>query len=281
MKKLLFLLLLCSLLLLSFSSCAFFGGGHENPTVLGEESDELIVALNDYLDSLMTSYDMPDNSLAIKVDNIKDGKQPLLVEFDPSDFYYVCGYYKGTRENENPGYQHAADYLWLRYEKAEDIREKYHGHTCIVVFRINPASIVSDICSENTKAPTFEHFAMIDPSFDGGYNTNKFVDFDEIFIYLNSSAEKKTIYFTTSAFNNDWITIPCVKLDEKIYVKTPIYRIRADGERKNYDLEWEFGKYYDALMSIMIIDKYSIATEKNTQYYGVFLLNEFVESVLK
>ena len=280
MKKILFLLFLCSFLVLSLASCSLFDDGHEKPTVLWQESDELIATLVDYLHSFLTSYDMPDTSLAIKIDDIKDGKQPLLLEFDPSDFYYVCGYYKGTPENESPEYRHTSDYLWLRYEKAEDIREKYRGRTCIAAFRINPAAKVSDIRSENAKVPTFEHFAMFDPSFKNGYHTGETVGFNERFIYLNAASDKKTVYYTTSAYNHNWITIPCIKLDGELYIETPIYRIRSDGERQNSDLEWEFGKYYDTLMRIMITDKYSVTLEQGTRYYGLFLINEFVESVL-
>ena len=61
-------------------------------------TDELIDALVEYLQGLGVEYELPDTSLSIKIDKIKKGQQPLLVDFDPDIFYFVCGYYDGVTE---------------------------------------------------------------------------------------------------------------------------------------------------------------------------------------
>ena len=275
MKKILSFLLLFALLLLSLSACADSDDGHGKPTVLGEESSELISALSEHLQSLLISYSMTEVILANQIDKIKNGAQPLLVTFDPSEFYYVCGYYKGTNEDETSFYRNASDYVWLRYEKAEDIRETYRGRTCIAAFQLNPASTVTDIRSDSARVPVFEHFTMIRPEFSGGYNTATFDVFDDTFIYLKPK-EKGAVYTASTHFDS-WNTWVYVTLEGERFIPVSLYQIRSTGERDDYDLEKEFGKYYDALMSIMITDRYSAPFGIDMMYYGLFSIEDFAE----
>ena len=274
MKKILFLLFLCSFLVLSLASCSLFDGGHEKPTVLGQESDELIATLIEHLEFLTYDVGFFSASLGFNIGRIKGGTQPLLVEFDSSPCYYVCGYYIGAHEDENFDFCCAADYLWLRYEKAKDIREKYLGRTCIVTFQMSLASAVTDIRSESAAVSAFEHFAQVEPAFKGGYNTESFTDFSPVFIYLNSSDNDKVYYTTTYRSNS---ILYCVKLENKIFIRTPIYLLRSNGERYNYDLKQEFGNYYDALMNIMVTGRYSTSSGKDTICYGLFSLEDFAD----
>ena len=280
MKKILSFLLLFALLLLSLSACADSDDGHGKPTVLGEESSELISALSDHLQSLLISYSMTEVSLANQIDKIKNGAQPLLVTFDPSEFYYVCGYYKGTNEDESSFYRNASDYVWLRYEKAEDIRETYRGRTCIAAFQLNPASSVADIRPEKEVPPAFEHFAMVNPVFEKGYNTEIFDGFDEPFIYLNSG-DKSRVYYTTIRNLREFRTFDCIRLDGQLFIPVILYHINSDGKRDDRNLEREFDEYYDTLMDIMITGKYTETYAGSVIYYGLFSIEDFAESVLK
>ena len=284
MKKFLSFLLLFALLLLSLSACADSDDGHGKPTVLGEESSELISALVKYLGTLRVSYEIEGTSVEIKIDKIKNGARPLLVEFDASKSYYVCGYYKGehAHKREQTDYCCTSEYLWLQYEKAEDIRENYRGNICVVSFQLSPASSVTDIRPGKETAPAFEHFAKVKTVFEDGYNTENFEDFNRIFITLNSDS-KDRVYYTTSAYYDTLVTFYCVEMADQIFIPVPMYDTRSDGTRYDYDLMREFGKYYDDLMGIIVIDSYKESSEDgtNTLYYGLFPIKDFAESVLK
>ena len=281
MKKFLSFLLLFALLLLTLSACADSDDGHGKPTVLGEESSELISALAEYLESRGWNYEIGETSFAIKIREIKeDGAQPLLVEFDPTNFYYVCGYYKNTEEDQGPFYRNVSDYVWLRYEKAEDIRETYRGLTCIAAFRLNPASSVADIRPEKEVPPAFEHFAMVNPVFEKGYNTEIFDGFDEPFIYLNSG-DKSRVYYTTIRNLREFRTFDCIRLDGQLFIPVILYHINSDGKRDDRNLEREFDEYYDTLMDIMITGKYTETYAGSVIYYGLFSIEDFAEHVLK
>lgn len=282
MKRVFSLLLLCTMCILPLFACS---GLHGKSTVLGEESSDLISSLIDYLESRDVAYDMAPTSFAIKIREIKKkGTQPLLVEFDPSRCYYVCGYYVGlySSEDERVFNDCASEYTWVRYEKEEDIREKYLGRTCVVAFRLNPASSVTDIRSEGDAVPAFEHFEKVEPIFKGGYNTEKFEDFDKLFIYLDSKEKeaKDKIYYTTSAYNSRHVTFPCVRIEGQIFITALMYRIRSTGERYRYDLKWEFDEYYDALTEIMITGRYSYKSGEDTVYCGLFTIEDFSEKIL-
>ena len=92
MKRVFSLFLLCTMCVLSLVACSEPDDGHGKPTVLGEESSDMISALIDYLESQHVAHDMAPTYFAIKIRRSKkNGAQPLLVEVDPSKSYYVCG----------------------------------------------------------------------------------------------------------------------------------------------------------------------------------------------
>ena len=71
----------------------------ENPPTVGEELDKnstLVWVLSDFWTSYDAIIDWHKSSLADKVAKIKDGTQALHVFFDPSNYYYVAGYYNPT-----------------------------------------------------------------------------------------------------------------------------------------------------------------------------------------
>ena len=244
-------------------------------------TDELIDALVEYLQGLGVEYELPDTSLSIKIDNIKKGQQPLLVDFDPTNFYFVCGYYDGITENGPLKYINSNEYTWVRFENQNEIKEIHADKNFIVAFQINKALLVRDIASPQAIIPRIEHFQMYEPIFENGVNTNTHIVFEKEFIYLNPSSAER-IYLSTSAFTHQVVTIPCIFLDNKYYITRVTYSIHANGNKDEGSLKGDFGTYYDALMSIMDTTKYSVTTAQGrTDYYGLIVINDFVDHILR
>ena len=287
MKKVIWLTLLSFLLLVDLSGCSI---SHNNakettqeaetetkevsPTML-QDSDEHVLALIKYLQELRADHDMPDTSIAIKINEVKNGKQALHVDFSSSDSYFVCAYYDDTHSDERTEYCCASEYTWVKFESESEISEQYNDNRFIVAFQVNVASFVTDIISQSESMHDMRHFQTYVPVFDHGVNIAAPLAFDRTFIYLNSS-EKSTIYHTTSAYDNSWVTIPCVLRDEQYYVTVELYIVYSDGERFDRNLNAEFREYYDALRSIMDTETYHATNDRgNTVFYGVIEIGTF------
>ena len=275
--------LLCGALTGIFASCATGGesGVGGKTTLLKYEESDLLVALVDYLKDLNADHDMPPTSFSAKIDQIKGGKQALYADFNSSESYFVGGYYNGGHSDEESLYCCAHDYTWVSCESADAIGESYGGKKFIVAFQINAAASVEDIVYADKKAPEFEHFQLYYPKFKNGLNGNSSVAFDEAFIYLNSS-DNKIVYYSTSAYNNAWVTLPCVSLGGQPYIAVDMYVEYSDGSCSEVNLEAEFGEYYGALMNLIQTDKYSAGGENgSTVFYGLFNINDLVNGVIK
>lgn len=241
-------------------------------------TDELIDALVEYLQGLGVEYELPDTSLSIKIDNIKKGQQPLLVDFDPDIFYFVCGYYDGVTENGPLKYINSNEYTWVRFENQNEIKEIHEDKKFIVAFQINKALLVWDIASQKAILPRVEHFQMYDPVFENGVNTNTHIVFEKEFIYLNPSNAER-IYHSTSLFNHQVVTIPCINYDE-YYISHFMYSIHINGEKDEMNLRGVFDQYYDSLMSVIQPTKYSITRSSGiTDYYGLITIDDFVKII--
>lgn len=244
-------------------------------------NDELIDSLIEYLQGLYVNYELPDTSLSIKIDNIKKGQQPLLVDFDPDIFYFVCGYYDGVTKNGPLKYRNSEEYTWVRFENQNEIKEIHEDKNFIVAFQINKALLVRDIASPQAIIPRIEHFQMYEPIFENGVNTNTHIIFEEEFIYLNPSSAER-VYHSTSAFDHQVVTIPCILLDNEYYITRVTFSIHSNGNTSEGNLKGDFGTYYDALMSIMDTTKYSVTTTQGrTDYYGLIEINDFVDHILR
>ena len=244
-------------------------------------TDELIDSLIDYLKMLYVDHELPDTSLSGKIDKIKRGQQPLLVDFDPTNFYFVCGYYDGVTENGPLKYINSNEYTWVRFESADEIQENHEDKKFIVAFQINKALLVWDIASQKAILPRVEHFQMYDPVFENGVNTNTHVVFEKEFIYLNPSSAER-IYLSPSAFTHQVVTIPCILLDNKYYITRVTFSIHSNGNTSEGNLKGDFGTYYDALITIMDTTKYSVTTTQGrTDYYGLIEINDFVDHILR
>lgn len=311
MKKIISFILLGALFLMCFSGCTNSNDengdkeinqeespdtnnkGDDMPVIIEGELDkssDLVVTLVAYLDQYMTEYDLIGRTFAQKVDDIKNGIQPLHVAFDPSDYYFVCGYYNSSSEYGDIGYRSCNEYTWVGYKNESDVKEYYNDTKWAVLFQINRALTVTDMVSNERQIPDMEHFQIIKPTFENGVNIAAPVVFDETFIYLNypncylnrSSQNSSQMYYCKSIYYHPMNTIPCVCLDGEYYLYFSWYTVYADGSRsEENDYTYTFGKYYDTFMTAMDKDKYSVTYEDGkTKFYGTISLGVFINDVL-
>ena len=244
-------------------------------------TDELIDSLIDYLKMLYVECELADTSLSGKIDKIKFGHQPLLVDFDPTNFYFVCGYYDGITKNGPREYENSDKYTWVRFESADEIQENHEDKKFIVAFQINKALLVRDIASQKAIIPRVEHFQMYEPIFENGVNTNTHIVFEDEFIYLNPSNADR-IYLSAAAFDHQVVTIPCILFENEYYISHFMYSIHINGEKDEMNLRGVFDQYYDSLMSVIQPTKYSITRSSGiTDYYGLITIDGFVNHILK
>ena len=262
------IIILIFLSILMISSCSV------DSNVLSAD-DDLVIELLDYLQSLKTDYYMPLTSFEIKINEIKDGKQPLHVAFDPINYYFVCGYCYCPHEYEQNMYCCATRYIWFVFDGETDIPEYYYGAKMIVAFQINKSMFVTDLLSDDINVPNIEHFQIYKPNFENGFNVNPAITFEESFILLND-ADKDNLYHSTSKYNHYWVTLPTLYLDEKFYIT-----VLLDDMTETH-LKYEFGEYYDALIGIMESERYTVTTEKGkTNCYGLISVESFANGIIK
>ena len=309
MKKLILLILVCSLLLLMFVGCND-SKAPDNTTddtttddILSETTplasnssnqpknpdEELIKTLITYLEQYLTQYNLKGKSLFKKIDDIKEGIQPLHVVFNPNDYYYMCGYYTPTHEYEEYIYCCAKGYTWAKYENETDILQFYDSQPCMVVFQINKSLSVTDILSSTVDAPSMQHFQIYQPTFENGINTASPMVYDQSFLYLTypncelNGFFDNTIYYSKDFYYHPISTISCVRLGDQDYLLFLLYSTMADGTiRETADYTYDFGGYYDVLMSKMEKEKYSVTNDKEiTLFYGVISIEDFVNEIVK
>ena len=300
MKKLILILCLCVALTLCFVACdkksdagalSETPASEDSPSKDFETQDniselnnaDLIAVLVEYLKNIYAAYDMLAPSYAITINDIKNGDQPLLVQFNPEEFYFVCGYYNVTDdqlENEKIFYSNVEEYIWVKFENANEIREFYKDKKFIVAFQINKSLFVKDILSDNVSVSNVEHFSIYETEFSEEYNINVAVNFEKSLIYLNSS-NKPCVYYSDSYIKHNLEILPCVELDGEYYISVWTHTVRENGDVTYSNLEAAFEKYYDDLIEIMQTDKYSETKSEYVHYYGLFDIEEFVDAVLE
>ena len=311
MKKLILLILVCSLLLLTVTSCLQNNNGEEttpqnttesttpietttsdasnyNPPIFENEIDRssnFITVLLSFLNLYSVDINPTDFSLADKIDMIKSGVQPLYVAINPNEYYFVCGYYRLADEHNESRYCCCNEYTWIKYQNEIEIHEYLNDMKCVVTFQINKALTVTDIFSNDSTIPNFEHFQIYKPTFQNGANVEAPIVFEESFIYLNKS-EKDTLYHSTSLYDHTSNTISHILLDGQHYISTYLYTIDKQGNPNLKDglsndyFKYEFGEYYDAIVSVMDIDRYNVIGENDrTAIYGVILFGDFFYGV--
>lgn len=252
-------------------------------TVVAEGSD-LIAELVDYLHDL-TVYITPGETKNTekKINEIKDGAQPLLVTYDASSsYYFVCGYFNPTHEWDER-YCCREEYVWVKYRNENEIQEYYDGLKIVVAFQVNRAQYVEDIFPRGKATPIMEYFMLYEPEFVDGLNVNVRAEFCDVIIYLNST-DKSTIYYTTDKYNYYNNKLICNLYKNRYCLIVPMGTKYYDERKPDVlvDQESEYGEYYESMMEILIPDE-GVAQVGNTliHFYGLIPIDDFVKEVLK
>ena len=256
---------------------------------LTDKDSDLIATLVEYLKKTNVQIDLVGSTLEQKINKIKNGDvHPLLVDVDSNNYYFVCCYYDSSRNDEKLiGHRNASEYTWVKYEGVESIKEKYNNKNFIRAFQINKSLIVKNILSgdEDTK---MDYFTTLSVEFVDGANVNPANVVSETFIYLCKSINS-TIYYSHSIKGSSVDRIHCMKLDNQYYFPWLIgftdpqvgYTDHLEDEISVSDL----GEYYDDMIKIMIVNKYSETFSENgvnyTYHYGLFEIWEFTDAILK
>lgn len=244
-------------------------------------TEELINTLVSYLNDIPFEYDIPETSLAVKLNRIKDGENGFFVEFDQYEYFYACAYFTTDHQSkEETDHCCIKNYKWTGYEKKEDIKEYNKGYKIVVTFQINKASICHDIVNEHSATPAFEHYQIYSPKFENNSNIAPAILFDYSLIYITSSNDD-FIYFSADDKNHELNKLSCLELDGETYITTPLYTEYTDGHKFETNLKVEFGDYYNDLLKIMINGKYSKTGSQNEiTHYGLFAIDS-IKNIIK
>ena len=253
MKKLILILCLIFALTLCFVACEDLednsGGGQsqtEEPTTEkpicdieqmtmvplsdAEKENALISVLTEYLVNM--HYSIYPGEITPFDERVKRGAQPLHIEFDPDDYYYMCCYYNVTHEYPEDLNCCVDKYTWVKFEDSNDIVEIYNGEKFIAAYQINKAAFVRDI-SFNAAVPEVEYFQIFDAQFDNGYNISESIYFNRTILYAYSS--KQSVLFCYKPFFEYGKTVFCEKRQGEYYI--------VDKQYNFYSLD-EFIKRY-------------------------------------
>lgn len=273
-----------TMLLFAFVGCSFIdrikgSNAVEKDPIELSENDGRVRTLIAYLEDKFTSYDLPDDTLERKIDNIKNGYRALHVKFDSENAYFICAYCIDEHDEESLLNCCMNEYTWVEFSKADKISEKYGDKKLVAAFQFNKSCFVKDIISEDATVPYIEHFLKYTPKFYNGLNTSLPIEFNDSFIYLDGSKSDK-IYYSVSKYNYTLICIPCVDLDKVSYVKVPLYSVSADGDRNDYNISGNFGKYESDLAAVMQIGEYSeIIKNGLVCHYGTIKIDDFANVI--
>jgi hypothetical protein len=228
MKKTFLLLLILLMALAVFAGCSnnddvpitpdepIDDNTSSEPTPLKTESN-IVFSILEYL--YEPNKETSSTHYMQQIQSIQDGVRPLLLDYTASDTYFVCGYYTFLHtDEENSILCCARHYTWVRYEKAEDIKECHGGETLMSAFQVNTPGTVKDLLDEDAKTPPIEHFMPYNPTFSGGANTAQVLPFDEVYIYVNNSDNIAICHSLTRKSTKDKSIIPGVKLDGEYYL---------------------------------------------------------------
>ena len=249
-----------------------------------KNDSELVLTLIKYLNWLdnKTSYDLPAVTLEDQINSIKGGGiQPLLVDFESNNCYFVCGYHSCDEDFSDKGdYYCASKYTWVEYESEKSIKDDYDDKAFIVAFQINRPSLTKNILNGDAKSQSVETIDLYTPEFVNGTNVSTFKEVDSTYIHLTAS-ESDIVYL--SSYEPNYLNeISCVHLDGRYYIALELYNVGVDGKRYDYDNSWNFGEYYDSMMEIMITGRYSkIMSSGSMRHYGLFDIDEFVKKIVK
>ena len=259
-------------------------GNNNKPVISQNELDKnsnLIVTLTDYLQQHGGTVHPVPIPFASKINDIKQGAQPLHIVFNSENYYYVCAYHNSPKDLYHP---YAEEYVWLKYENEVEIQEYYNEQRCQITFQINRAFSVTDILSSETVVPTVEYFQVYTPTFENGVNTKKSATFDKILVYPNKN--NGNILLLNYNDTNEYTSISCIMLDDQWYIPFRLDTLKA-GEAFNAQemlsgeyMIFDFGEYYEEIVSVIDTEKYRVdAGDDRIAYYGVISFEDFVKIV--
>ena len=214
-----------------------------------------------------------------KIDDIRSGKEPLLITFDLVETYYVGVYFSGEHYLPDHLYEIATyccveNYVWVRFDSVEDIAITYDGLYLLDAFVVREIDSVSNLLSDGKAIPRIVIFDTCKFSrFSVGEVQSPKLS-NDCFIYLNGNSETDIIYHYTKSYNRTIITLPCAEIDGNYYIKLRLRTIN------NEDIVNDFGKYYDELFAVIKPDIY-ITTDENGNEVECYLVNvnDFAEIV--
>ncbi len=246
-------------------------------------SEQLIEEIKQYLFGINAEILIDSLALSTYLNIVKGGEQVgTCVSFDPTAYYYVCGYYDAGEEYiEDVLYCCRENYTWIGIEHAGDIPADYNGQEFIVAFQVNKAQSCNNLLLEQDAGMTMECCQLYHPEFTDGVNVAAPLQQDYAFLCLTDPGEKTIYYFMDKRYHR-YNTFPCVAVDGEQYVSIHTYTTYTDGHRSDADLKEEFGEYYDALMGVMITDRYSVTADNgNVRFYGLFEITDIADILRK
>ena len=265
------------------------------PTGELDKSANLMIEILAYLEQYGSYYELRHISFSDKINGIKNGAEPIHVAFDPTKYYFVCGYYNVVNGHDERLYCCAPEYTWIGYESENEIQEYYNDLKCLVVFQVNKALTVTNLLNTDTTL-NMEHFQMYQPTFENGANISVPIVFDETFIYLDkfsslgiteSRFSEGMMYHSVSWYYHESYSMPCVCLDGDYFLIFYLATLKKDELFSAQDILSsnlaisKFEDYYDVVISVIDIEKYSIINQnKNTICYGLISIDDFVNSIL-
>ena len=264
----------------------------ENPPTVGDELNKktiLIYTLSEYWDEYFACVDVNGVSLTSKFDDIKNGTQALHVFFDPSNCYYVCGYYTPTHSYEEIDCC-VWEYHWIKYENESEILEYYNGMKCRVAYQINKEASATDIVSKEAVTANVEYFQLYQPTFVNGVNTAARILFEDNFIYLHRP-EDGTLYDNNDNYYkqiHENMTLPHIYLEGEYYISIYLDTIKQNqtfNAEETLSSNWivfVFGEYYNKIISVINAEKYSVLCENgDVKYFGLISFEDFASKILK
>ncbi len=221
----------------------------------------LVAALSNHLEHIDVQYDLVFSNTETKIDDIKYGRQPLLVTFNNATTYYVGVYFYGEHHNdpnyplESGLYCCSDHYVWVRFDSAEEITRTYNNRNLLAAFVISETESVTNILSEDAKPQKFVLFNMF-------YRFLFMEDEIEVpdissepFIYLNRDVDADTIYYYQKSYNRRIATLPCAEIDGRYYIIFRKFTVNAQ------DIAEDFGKYYAEMSEVMSTEIYIYTDE--------------------
>ena len=194
------------------------------------------------------------------------GKKATHVQFDPSKYYYVCGYYNCEHADENKWYNCAGKYTWIIVNNETDIPEYYNGLKFIAAFQINQAAYAIDIATGEAVSTEVEHYLEYTPEFVNSKNVAEKRYFDGTYICFTDPEDEYMFDCSEDYFHSTY-TLSCLEKDGEWYLK-----FFDNGVENN------FGEYCDLLTPIS--KEYTMVNELgNSVTYIIIKFSDFANTI--